>query len=372
MENFNLLQIVPSLESGGVEQGTIDLAIGLNDYGYKSYVTSNGGSMVSILERNNIKHFKLPVHSKNILTMYLNIWRLKKIIIENNINIMHVRSRAPAWSAFFCKPKNVKLISTFHNIYGHQNILKKKYNKGLAKGEHIIAISTYVKKSIMKHYNIKPESITVIHRGIDINFFNPNNISDENVINFMNKNMIPFDKKIILFPGRLSGWKGQLQFVDIIKQIENKNIFCIFAGDEKNINYSKKLIQKINNNNLGKICKILSNQKNMPLIYKLSHIVVSAPLQGEGFGRIISESMAMRKLIIAYDFGGAKEQMMSLPEINRVSSLNKEELLNKIMQAIEVDNSEYNNLTKSYQEIVLKKFTKKQMIDKTIKLYKSL
>ncbi len=179
MKNFILLQIVPSLDSGGVEQGTIDLAKGLIKNGYESFVVSNGGEMLRILERYKITHFKLPVHSKNLITMYLNIWRLKNIINKNNINIIHVRSRAPAWSAFFCKSKKTKLISTFHNIYGHQNIIKKKYNESLAKSDKIIAISEYVKKSIIKIYNIEPKKITVIHRGIDLNFFDLYNLKDE-------------------------------------------------------------------------------------------------------------------------------------------------------------------------------------------------
>ena len=117
MKNLNLLQIVPSLESGGVEQGTVDIAKGLIDNGYNSFVASNGGRMVHILEKYKAKHFKLPLHSKNPITIFLNIFKLKKIIANNNINIMHVRSRAPAWSASFCKSNTTKLVSTFHNIY---------------------------------------------------------------------------------------------------------------------------------------------------------------------------------------------------------------------------------------------------------------
>lgn len=372
MKNFNLLQVVPSLNSGGVEQGTLDLAKGLVEKGYKSFAASSGGKLVLKLEKYNSKHFTLPLNSKNIFTIFLNIRRLKKIINQNNINIVHVRSRAPAWTVSYCKSKNVKTVSTYHNIYGHENFIKKKYNQGLARSDKIIAISKYVKDSIVKLYNINPDHITVIHRGIDTNFFDPNILSNEDTLDFMERNLIPLDKKIILFPARLTEWKGQLQFIDLLKKIENKNIYCLFVGDDKNVSYSKKLIQKINNNKLGHICKILGNQINMPLIYKIAHIVVSAPLKGEGFGRTISESMAMRKLVIAYDFGGVAEQIKNLPEISHVSSQNQEELLNKIHHAINLSNSEYNNITSVYKEIILKNFTKQQMINKTINLYKSI
>lgn len=372
MKDFNLLQIIPELNSGGAEQATIDVAKSIGSLGNKSIIVSNGGRMVPLLKKHNIKHYKIPVHSKNILTIFLNIFKLRKIIKIHNINIVHVRSRAPAWSALFCKSKKIKLVSTFHNIYGNENFFKKKYNKGLSKSDKIIAISQYVKKSIIKIYDIDSKNITVIPRGIDVDYFDSNNIKNDQIIKFMEHNLIPLDKKIILFPGRLTQWKGQIEFLNILKDIKNKNIFCLFVGDDKNKKYALKLKNAIIKNNLSHLCRILGNQENMPLVYKLSHLVISAPLKGEGFGRIIAESMAMQKIIIAYDYGGATEQIKDLEEINRVTPLDQEDLLKKILKIVNINRKESNNLVNLERDIVLKKFTKKQMIDKTIKLYNSL
>ena len=127
MKNFNLLQIVPSLESGGVEQGTIDVANFLGERDLGSFIVSNGGNMLTLLNKNKTKHIKLPVHSKNILAMPFIAKKLNKIIMDNNINIVHVRSRAPAWFLKFIRKKKFKTVSTFHNIYGSNNFIKKTY-----------------------------------------------------------------------------------------------------------------------------------------------------------------------------------------------------------------------------------------------------
>ena len=172
MKELRLLQVVPSLESGGVEQGTIDLANYIAKQGFKSIVVSNGGRMLPFLNLKEVQHFKLPVHSKNPLIIFKNIKKIKKIILNNNINLVHVRSRAPSWSVRFASKNICRSVSTFHNVYGHQNLFKRYYNKGLSKVDKIIAISEFVKNSISNIYKINNKKITVIHRGIDTNLFN--------------------------------------------------------------------------------------------------------------------------------------------------------------------------------------------------------
>jgi len=372
MKDFILLQILPSLNSGGVEQGTIDLANSLKNFGYRSFVASNGGRMVPFLKKNNIKHFNVPLHSKNPFVMFLNIWRLKKIIKKNAINVIHVRSRAPAWTALFCKKNNIKLISTFHNIYGHSNIFKKKYNQGLAKSDKIIAISKFVKNSITKIYKISPKKIVVIQRGIDLNYFNSKNILEQETVKFMKKHLIPLDKKIILFPGRYSDWKGQLKFIEVISKINDKNLFFLFVGDDKNKNYLKKIHNKIELYKLGSDCRLLGMQENMPLIYKLSSIIVSAPTKPEGFGRIVTEAMAMKKFVIAYNYGGVEEQIINLPEICKVTPKDQNELIKKIKEAVNISKVKHKNITDQSYEFTTNHFDKKKMINKTINFYRSI
>ena len=174
MKNFNLLQIIPSLNSGGVEQGTVDVAnfIGEKDQG--SFIVSNGGYMLALLNKRKTSHFKFPIHSKNIFTMPFIANKLSKIISDKHINIVHVRSRFPAWHLQLIRNKKFKTVSTFHNVYRSQNLFKKIYNKGLSRVDYIVAISDFVKSKIINTYKISENKITVINRGVDTKFFDSN------------------------------------------------------------------------------------------------------------------------------------------------------------------------------------------------------
>ena len=212
MKNFNLLQIIPSLDSGGVEQGTVDVAnfIGEKDQG--SFIVSNGGKMLALLNRKKTGHFELPIHSKNILSLPFVANKLNKIISDKNINIVHVRSRFPAWYLQIIRNKKFKTVSTFHNVYGTQNLFKKIYNKALSRVDNIVAISDFVRSTIINTYKINENKITVINRGVDTKLFNSEINNSDNFINFLDKHNLSSEKKIILYPGRLTEWKGQVNF----------------------------------------------------------------------------------------------------------------------------------------------------------------
>ena len=125
MENFKLIQVVPSMESGGVEKGTIDLSNFLSKKNFTNYIASSGGNLLNYIDNINSKHIKLPLDSKNFFIYPFLANKLEKKINEFGINILHIRSRAPAWLMPFMKNKNIKTVSTFHNVYGNQNIFKK-------------------------------------------------------------------------------------------------------------------------------------------------------------------------------------------------------------------------------------------------------
>ena len=221
MSSFNLVQIVPSLNSGGVERGTVDVANFLAEKKIKNFIITSGGNMIKELNDNFVHVHQLPVSSKNFF-LYPSIGRkINKFIQANNINLVHVRSRGPAWIINLMSKNNVKTISTFHNVYGGNSLIKKIYNKGLSKMDHLIAISDYVKETVIQKYNITNKNISVINRGIDTEYFNKpiNNDAKED---FICKHQIDKSKKIILFPARLTRWKGQLEFVDVIKKLPQK------------------------------------------------------------------------------------------------------------------------------------------------------
>ena len=374
MKKFNLMQVVPSLQSGGVEQGTIDVANFLAETEINNYIASGGGQMLSYLSKRYVKHYTIPVYSKNFLKMPIVAKKINSIIKENNINILHIRSRAPAWLLPFIDKKNLTTVSTFHNVYGHQNTIKKLYNKGLAKTDYIVAISKYVKEEIVEHYNINQKKIIVINNGIDTDFYDAKINEEINFINFIKRKNILSDKKIILYPGRLTEWKGQLEFLNIVEKLKDSPYIFYFVGDDKNIIYTKKLTNEIRKKNLNYNCRILGHldKNELKMMYHCSDLVISSPLKAEGFGRIISESLAMKKMIVAYNFGGVNNQLEGLDDIYKINPHNHEELKKRIQLIISSSSENFNKLKQSGREHIVRYFSKKQMLEKYFNLYQGI
>ena len=374
MKIFNLMQIVPSLQSGGVEQGTVDLSNYLASLKIRNFIISNGGNLLSYLNKQYVEHNILPVHSKNFFKMPFTAKKVNNLIKKSEINILHLRSRAPAWMIPYLAKDNLKIVSTFHNVYGHENIIKKIYNKKLSKVDKIVAISSYVKNEITNLYKINPDKIKVINRGIDINFFDKDNINQEFFINFLKKNNISPDNKIILFPGRLTKWKGQIEFLDIVSALKDKKIIFYFIGDDKNTSYKNKFINEINKKNLNNVCRVLGNlnSEELKIMYKCSDIVISAPLKPEGFGRIISESLSMKKIILAYNYGGAKDQIDKLDDLYKINPGQLNELKNKIIKVLEMDQITINNLGNIARQHVSKNYSKSLMLESYHNFYQEL
>ena len=374
MKIFNLIQILPSLRSGGVEEGTVDLSNYLASLKIKNYIISNGGELLSYLNKKYVEHNILPIHSKNFLKIPFVARKVNMILKKSEIDILHFRSRFPAWMLPFLSKKNIKIISTFHNVYGHENIIKRIYNKQLANVDKIIAISNYVKDEIIQNYKIHPDKIKVINRGVDVDFFK-NEITDQDLfINFLKKNNIEANKKIILFPGRLTRWKGQIEFLNVVNSLKNENIIFYFVGDDKNTSYQQKFIKEINAKKLNNMCRVLGhfNKKELKMMYKCANVVISAPLKPEGFGRIISESLSMKKIVLAYNYGGAHDQLEHLDNLYKVNPGDLSELKNKIINVLELDQISIDNLGNIGRDHILKNFSKNKMLESYFNFYQEL
>ncbi len=370
MSSFNVVQILPSLDSGGVERGTIEVANYLSELKLKNNIISNGGRLIDEINKNFTDHFQLAVHSKNFLSYPSIANQLKILINKQNINLVHVRSRAPAWILSFIKNKNFKTISTFHNIYSGNSYFKKIYNRQLSKVDQIVAISNYVKDEICKKYNLDSKKIKVINRGVDVEYFEKQ-ILDTEIDRIINKFQIDITKKIILYPARLTNWKGQVEFLDIFNKMQNNNLTLYFVGDTKNQSYSAKLHNKIKNLNLSHNCKIIGNlsRDDLKILYYLSSIIVSFPLQGEGFGRIISEALIMKKRILAFNFGGVRDQLEKLDNIYKVDPHKYGDIITKLQNIINLDDEKFFNISSQSKEYISKSFSKSQMVKSYVALY---
>jgi len=374
MKNFNLMQVLPSLQSGGVEQGTIDLANFLASLEIKNHITSNGGQLIAQLNKEYVEHNILPVHSKNFFKIPFTAKKIDQIINKKDINILHVRSRAPAWLLPFVNKQHIKTVSTFHNVYGNQNLIKRLYNKQLSKVDKIIAISNYVKEEIINIYKIKSDKITIINRGIDVQFLNSLIDNENSFIRFLTEKNINTNKKIILFPGRLTNWKGQIEFLKIIEFFKDDPIIFYFVGDNKNKSYEKKLTREIFKKNLNINCRILGHLKKdeLKMMYQCSDIIISAPLKPEGFGRVVSEALSMKKIILAYNFGGARDQLKNLDDLYKIKPKDDEEMRVKINIVLKLDKDKVLSMGNKARNHVVENFSKDSMLQSYLDFYQEL
>jgi glycosyltransferase involved in cell wall biosynthesis len=247
------------------------------------------------------------------------------------------------------------------------------YNKGLSKMDHLVAISDYVKETIIKKYNLAPNNISVINRGIDTEYFNQTlnaGIRD----NIIKTHQIDTNKKIILFPARMTSWKGQLEFINVLKKMDTQNILVLFAGDTKNKSYTKLVRNKIEQYNLGSVCKILGsvNQDDIRSLYQLADLSVSFPLRAEGFGRTVSESLYSKTPVLAFDYGGVKNQLANLSEIFKVKPQDYQALPAKIEKLLSLSEVQKKEAIEGVQLVIENNFSKINMVNQYLKLYESL
>lgn len=307
------MQIIPELGPGGAEQGCIDVAAALVQSGARALVVSDGGARIHELARFGAEHIDLPVHSKNPLVMARNIKRLRRLITEHGVDIVHARSRAPAWSAYkACKGTRAHFMTTCHAPYNFDRELKRRYNSIMAKGERVIAISHYVAAYLQHYYGVEDERLRVIHRGIPLEKFHPTMVTPERMITLSQEWRIPDGSNIVMLPGRITRWKGHHVLIEALARMNRRDIFCVIIGsDQGRTEYREELEATIREKGLGGQVRIVDHCADMPAAYMLATVVVSASTDPEGFGRIPVEAQAMGRPIIATDHGGAQETVLN-------------------------------------------------------------
>src|SRR5204862_2849985 len=274
--------------------------------GWTSYVASAGGALESEIARAGATHLTLPLASKNPLVMQRNAAKLARLIRRLRVDIVHARSRAPAWSACAAtRATGRHFVTTFHNAYGARTALKRRYNSVMARGDRVIAISDFVADHAASVYGVGRDRLRAIPRGVDIEIFDPNRVGAQRIINLARQWRLPDGMPVVMLPGRLTRWKGGLDFVAAVAKLGRSDICCVLAGSEQRPGFRRELEAAIRDNGLGGVFRIVEECRDMPAAYVLSDVVVSASSDPEGFGRIIVEAQAMGRPVIATDHGGA-------------------------------------------------------------------
>ncbi len=371
----NILQILPKLNSGGVERGTIEIATAITKAGFKSYVISAGGKMVAQLAATKTEHILLDVASKNPFKIWLNAFKIRKIIQNKKIDLVHARSRVPAISAYLaCQNTSAKFITTFHGVYSGKSALKKKYNSIMLKGEKIITVSNFIKNHIQTNYNFTDMNrVKTIYRGVDLNEFNLKKVSKTKIATYIKTYQLPLDKKIILLPARLTEWKGQLFFLEALTKVTNKNYHALIVGNiDVHSNYKNKLDNFVKENQLEQQVSFLPAVSDLVNLYHLADIVISASLRPEAFGRTIIEAGAMGKIVIATNHGGAQETIINGKTGFLLAELTNSELAQKIDYILNLNATQKNNIATNAKTYVRKNFSVAKMQKETINLYKKI
>lgn len=370
-----VLQVLPELEHGGVEWGTIQVAEALKQHGYDNFVASEGGRLVHELNKIGVKHFTLSLKTKNPFKMYLNSLKLEKIIKENGINIVHARSRAPAWSAYWAaKRAGVKYMTTFHGTYGlGPHGIKKFYNRVMTYGRLIIAISNHIKKHMIDNYQVDPAKIRLIPRCVDVDKFSPHAVTQERIVRAISDNNLPEDLPIIALVGRITRWKGQHLLVEAMSLIKHKEAYAIIVGsDQGRVNYTEELKKSAKKLGVDGRIQFIGESFDIPALLMVSDIVLSTAIEPEAFGRAAIEGQAMGKIVLASNIGGSLENLIDGVSGKLFQSNDAKSLAEAIDWALDLPLAERKAISAAAIKNVHDNFTKQIMCDKTINVYKEL
>ena len=308
-----VLQVLPALDAGGgVERGTVEIASAIVEAGGRALVASRGGTMVHELKRVGAEHFTLPLASKNPAVIHANVKRLAGLITDHGVDIVHARSRAPAWSAYYAARRSGShFVTTFHGTYGSENWVKRRYNSVMTRGERVIAISHFIAGHVRRVYGVPAAAIRVIHRGVDLERFDPKKVNAERVVALAEKWRLPDGMPVVMLPGRLTRWKGQGVFIRAIAALARRDIRCLLVGsDQGRSAYRQELEDLVHEWGLDEVVRIVDHCDDMPAAYMLTDLVVSASTDPEAFGRVVAEAQALGRPVIATDHGGARETVM--------------------------------------------------------------
>ncbi len=369
---MTVLQLLPELESGGVERGTLEMGHYLVKKGHRSIVVSNGGRLVEQLLEEGSKHIFRNIGSKSPSAL-LHILPIRRLLKKEKVDVLHLRSRMPAWVGYIAwkslpKKHRPVLVTTFHGFYSIN-----AYSAIMAKGEGVIAISKSIKKHIFENYDTA-DNVRLIFRGVDSDYFNPDNVDSSRLEKLKESWHLGEGKKILMLPGRLTRLKGQEVFLKSLLHVNNSDYIAVLVGDTlDNPGYTAELNEFIEKNGLKEKAVLVGYCGDMPAAFMLADIVLStSSSEPEAFGRTTVEAMAMGKPVIATAHGGSLETVIHNENGWLVEPSNEKSLARAIEKALSMNENELEELGNNGKVRVKKKFTAQAMCDQTVAYYEDL
>ena len=374
---MKILQVLPNLEQGGVERGTVEIARALSAAGIPNAVASAGGRLVRALDECGTEHVHLPIDRKNPFTLRKCAKAIARYCQDEEVTLIHVRSRAPAWAVKWAsKMCGVKWIATFHGVYGTSpRIFKIPYNRIMLKGERTIAVSDYVRRHILENYSgVDPERIVRIYRGAETDVFSPDAVPREDAEAKKTKQYgFEADRPVITIPGRLTRLKGQEVFFKALSMMRNRRFGVLVLGsDQGRVEYSDQL--RTIAGKLSDETRVVfrDHTSQMQVVYALSDIVVNASTQPESFGRTITEAQASGCLVLATAHGGACETVKDGDTGFLVPPGDANAMAEKLDEMIEMSEEAKARMRAAAVESVRTNFSTTRMCEETLALYREL
>lgn len=366
-----VLQLLPALVSGGVERGTVDMARAIVQAGWRALVVSRGGPMVHELERVGATHITLPIHSKNPLRWRAAFDALVDVIYREKVDLVHARSRIPAWHGIKAAARNgVPFVTTFHQRPAASTALKRAYNSVMVRGERVIAISHYIAERLIADYGLDPARLRVIPRGVDLEMFDPDRVPAERLIRLVNKWRIPDGIPVVMMPGRVTAWKGHALLIEALSKLDRGSFHCLMVGDDTAKPEAKKRLEaQAEKAGVGAYVHFVGRTDDMPAAYKLADVVVSASLDPEPFGRVMIEAQAMGRPIVATDHGGARETVLENETGWLVKPGDASALAAGLRTALTLDEADRARLSERAIAHVRANFSRYQMCARTLAVY---
>jgi glycosyltransferase involved in cell wall biosynthesis len=337
-----VLQVLPSLVTGGVERGTVEIAQAIAEAEATALVASAGGPLVRQIERAGGIHVSLPLTTKSPFGIWRNAAALEALIRERHVSLVHARSRAPAWSAWLaCQRTGVPFVTTYHGTYGEGPPFKRFYNSVMARGRIVIAASHFIADLVAARHEVDPARIRVIPRGVDPAVFDPASVAGNRIARLAAEWRLPDGVRTVVLPGRLTSWKGHAVLLDAMARLDRPDVMCVFVGSHQGrYRYAKVLENRAARLGIGERLRLVGQCDDMPAALALSDVVVHASTKPEAFGRVVIEAQAMGRPVIASNIGGPVETVRHGDTGWRVPPNDPDALAAAVAMALDLDPDE--------------------------------
>lgn len=373
VEGLTVLQLVPSLESGGVERGCVDIARALTAAGATALVASAGGRMESALARAGGRLLKMDIGAKAPWRIRANARALASVIRAERVDVVHARSRAPAWAGWLAsQDTGVAFVTTWHGTYSENLPFKRLWNSVMARGRPTIAVSDFIAGEIARRH---PEAqVVTIPRGVDLAAFDEAAVSAERTAGLAERwGLIESPRPVVMLPGRLTRWKGQEPFIEAaarLKAIRGAEDFVfLMVGGDLDSDFARGLERRIRARGLGNVAALAGHCDDMAAALKLAAVVVSASLEPEAFGRVAAEAAAMGRPVVASDHGGARETVEEGRNGFRYPPADPQALAEAVQRALQLDDSQRAHMAAAGRARVVQRFSLARMEAETLAVY---